>query len=234
MNLFLDRNRTLLPRIDVVFLLTRIMTFVSVLWFALFGDYPAADARFFYMVVGSYALLIVLFLAGMHGRFDLKLAYLGSIIYDIVFLPLLVTFTGGANSSFYLLFYLTISVAAYVLTFPFALTVTGLLSGIYAYAILPTIGMERPLGFSIRVGFMWLAFLALSYVSDYMRKSERRLMKLFDTLNLRTSELEKSQAQLEMIYENTAYSGGSARHRRRHPRGDADYVRHAPDTRPAP
>jgi diguanylate cyclase (GGDEF)-like protein len=36
-----------------------------------------------------------------------------------------------------------------------------------------------------------------------MRKSERRLMKLFNTLNLRTSELEKSQAQLEMIYENT-------------------------------
>jgi diguanylate cyclase (GGDEF)-like protein len=36
-----------------------------------------------------------------------------------------------------------------------------------------------------------------------MRRSEKRLLKLFDTLNRRTSELEKSQAQLEMIYENS-------------------------------
>ena len=36
-----------------------------------------------------------------------------------------------------------------------------------------------------------------------MRKSESRLLKLFNTLNLRTSELEKSQAMLEIIYENT-------------------------------
>jgi diguanylate cyclase (GGDEF)-like protein len=36
-----------------------------------------------------------------------------------------------------------------------------------------------------------------------MRRSEGRLLKLFNTLNMRTAELEKSQAHLEMIYENT-------------------------------
>ena len=43
----------------------------------------------------------------------------------------------------------------------------------------------------------------LSFVFDYIRRSEGRLLKLFDTLNQRTSELERSQAHLELIYENT-------------------------------
>ncbi|HWR83255.1 MAG TPA: sensor domain-containing diguanylate cyclase, partial [Candidatus Deferrimicrobium sp.] len=56
---------------------------------------------------------------------------------------------------------------------------------------------------AMRVGFLFVLYLALSYASDYLRRSEGRLLKLFDTLNRRTSELEKSQAQLEMIYENS-------------------------------
>lgn len=203
MKLFLDRNKTLLPRIDVVFLLTRILTFASVCWFAAFGDYLKTDTYLFYVVVASYALLILLFLAGMLGRYDLKLAYLGSIAYDIIFLPLFVLYTGGLESSFYLFFYLTVSVAAYVLVFPLAMTVTVMLSGLYIAVVFDQLTVSDLFGFSMRIGFMWIYFLTLSYVSEYMRKSERRLMKLFNTLNMRTSELEKSQAQLEMTYENT-------------------------------
>jgi len=203
MKLFLDRNKTLLPRIDVIFLLTRILTFASICWFAAFGDYLETDTYLFYVVVASYALLILLFLAGMFGRFDLKLAYLGSIAYDIIFLPLFVQYTGGLESSFYLFFYLTVSVTAYVLVFPLAMTVTVMLSGLYIAVVFDQLTVSDIFGFSMRIGFMWIYFLALSYVSEYMRKSERRLMKLFNTLNMRTSELEKSQAQLEMTYENT-------------------------------
>ena len=203
MNLFLDRNRTLLPRIDVVFLLTRIMTFASVLWFAIYGDHQPADTTFFYVVVVSYALLIGLFLAGMYGRFDLKLAYFSSIVYDIIFLPLFIWFTGGLASSFFLFFFPTISVAAYVLVFPAALAAAILLTVPHVILVASQLGAPAILGLSVRLGLMWIYFLGLAYVSEYMRKSERRLMKLFNTLNLRTSELEKSQAQLEMIYENT-------------------------------
>jgi diguanylate cyclase (GGDEF)-like protein len=203
MKLFLDRNKTLLPRIDVVFLLTRILTFASICWFAAFGEYSGADSVFFYIVVSTYALLILLFLAGMYGKYDLKLAYLGSILYDVIFLPLFIHYTGGLESSFYLFFYLTVSVAAYILVFPVALAVAALLSVLYISIVFFQLKIADIFGFSMRIGFMWVYFLAISYVSEYMRKSERRLMKLFNTLNQRTSELEKSQAQLEMIYENT-------------------------------
>jgi len=203
MKLFLDRNRTLLPRIDVVFLLTRILTFASVCWFAGFGEYSESDIPFFYVVIASYALLIGLFLAGMYSRFDLKLAYLGSIAYDIFFLPLFIWYTGGIESSFYLFFFLTVSIAAYILVFPAALVVTALLTVPYIVVVIGQLRGDHLFDFSLRIGFMWIFFLALAYVSEYMHKSEGRLMKLFNTLNQRTSELEKSQAQLEMIYENT-------------------------------
>jgi diguanylate cyclase (GGDEF)-like protein len=203
MRLFLDRNKTFLPRIDVIFLLTRVMTFLTVCWYVFYGDYRTEDAMLFYGCLVTYAILVGLLGAAMRGRFDLKLAYLGSILYDIVFLPLFVIYTGGLNSSFYLFFYLTVSVAAYVLTFGFAFAVTAILTVTYVFLVAWQITVDDLFGFSIRIGIMWVCLLALSYVSEYMRKSEQRLLKLFDTLNMRTSELEKSQVHLEMIYENT-------------------------------
>ncbi len=208
MKLFLDRNKTLLPRIDVIFLLTRIMTFTIICWFGVFGEYQSRDTTLFIIVTSTYGILVGLFFASMKGKFDLKLAYLGSVCYDIVFLPLFVLYTGGLDSSFYLLFYLTVSVGAYVLTFWFAFGVTAILSLVYVGTMYSQLTVDDLFSFSIRLGFMWICFLALSYVSDYMRRSERRLLKLFDTLNMRTSELEKSQAQLEMTYENTRILAG--------------------------
>ena len=208
MKLFLDRNKSLLPRIDVIFLLTRVMTFASICWFGVVGQYSATDATLLMVLIATYAVLIILFAAGMRGRFDLKLAYLASIIYDVIVLPLLVVFTGGAGSSFFLFFYVTVSVAAYVLSFPYAAAVAAILSAAFAAAVTWHLDGVRIFDFSIRIGFLWVYFLALAYVSEYMSKSERRLMKLFNTLNLRTSELEKSQAQLELIYENTRILAG--------------------------
>ena len=208
MKLFLDRNKTLLPRIDVIFVLTRVMIFLVLCWQTAFADYSSEDFSLFLATTVTYAILLGVFGAAMLGRFNIKLAYLGSIIYDLVFLPLFVLNTGGMDSPFLVFFYLTVSVAAYILTFYFALAVTFLLSVAYLLALWISIDSSDLFGVTIRIGFLWVAFLALSYVAEYMRKSEKRLIKVFDTLNLRTAELEKSQAQLEMIYENTRILAG--------------------------
>ncbi|MDH4157247.1 MAG: diguanylate cyclase, partial [candidate division Zixibacteria bacterium] len=203
MKLFLDRNKTLLPRIDVIYLLTRAITLVGISWFTVFGDYPQQDTTFFAFLLGTFVLQMAVFLMAMKGMFDIKAAYLLAILYDLIFVPIFVYYTGGVASSFYLLFYITISVAAYVLTFWFGVAVTILIIVSYMAIIFPDLTIHDTFGVSMRVGFVLVYFLAISYASEYLRRSERRLLKLFDTLNMRTSELEKSQAQLEMIYENT-------------------------------
>ncbi len=203
MKLFLDRNKTFLPRVDVIYLMTRVMILLSILWFAFASEHSIFEPPLFYAIAGIYTLHLVLFWAATHGRFDLKLAYLSAIIYDIILVPLFITCTGLMQSPFYLAFFLTVSVAAYVLTFWFATGATIIITSAYLATLYPVLSVDSLFDVSMRISSMWVCFLVISYVSDYLRRSERRLLKLFDTLNMRTSELEKSQAQLEMIYENT-------------------------------
>lgn len=203
MRLFLDRNRTLLPRIDVIYLSSRALVLLGLAWFTFFGEYDSSSQPILQGIVMVYAVHLMVLVAAVRDKFDLKLAYLSAIVFDMVFVPVFIHYTGGMQSSFYLLFYLGISVAAYLLTFWFAAAVTTVFTLIYVALVYSELRIEILFDFCMRLGFLWVCFLALSYVSEFLRKSERRLLKLFDTLNMRTQELERSQAQLEVIYENT-------------------------------
>ncbi|MCB2230179.1 sensor domain-containing diguanylate cyclase [bacterium] len=208
MKLFLDRNRTLLPRVDVIYLVTRTLTLIGFSWFAYDSGFIAAYPTTFWLVFATFVAHLGVFTTAMRGNFDLKLAYLSAIIYDLMFVPVAISLAGGLASSMYLLFFITISVAAYVLTFWFATVSVALVSAAYVYLVVGEVSIENALDFGLRLAFLWAYYLAISYVSRYLRKSEARLIKLFNTLNLRTAELEKSQAQLEVFYENTRTLGG--------------------------
>ncbi len=203
MKLFLDRNKTLLPRVDSIYLWTRVMTLIGIAWYAFVEEYARYDPDLFLAILGTFSLHLIMFLVAIKGKFDIKLAYLSSIVYDIILVPTLVMYTGVLHSPFYLLFFLTISVSAYVLRFSVAIPVMCIVVLSYLGAIHQDLTLSNLGDISLRVGFLLVFYLALSYASDFMRRSEKRLLKLFDTLNRRTSELEKSQAELEMIYENS-------------------------------
>jgi diguanylate cyclase (GGDEF)-like protein len=203
MKLFLDRHKTLLPRVDVIYFLMRILALVGLVWFSVDGGHQDGDTRLLILLTATYCLHMAIFLAAIKNRFDLKLAYFSAILYDLLFIPVFVMFTGGINSSFFLLYYMTVTVSAYILVFWFSMTITALATASYLICIWPEITIDGIFDVSMRIGLMWSVFLGISYVSDFLRRSETRLMKLFDTLNQRTSELEKSHSQLEMIYENT-------------------------------
>jgi len=161
------------------------------------------DPIFTFSVIGSFVAHLIMFIIATKNKFDIKLAYFSAIIYDFIFVPLLVLYTGGYESSFYLLFFLTVSVAAYVMTFWFSLGSTIIVSLGFLGAVYPDLISNHSFNVLLKLGFIWVYYWAILYVSDYMRKSENRLLSLLNTLNMRTSELEKSQAHLEMIYENT-------------------------------
>ncbi len=203
MKLFLDRNKTLLPRIDVIYLLTRILALLGIAWYTFFFDRSLSEQTIFYFILCTFAIHLTVFYAAVKEKFDIKLAYLSAIVYDLILIPLMIQYTGDFSSSFYLMYYLTISVAAYVLAFWFAAAIALIASFSYIIFITANLQVPSPFDIAIRLGFIWAYFLAISYASDHLRRSEKRLLKLFDTLNLRTSELEKSQMQLEMIYENS-------------------------------
>lgn len=202
MKLFLDRNKTLLPRLDIFYLATRVVTLAGLVWCLVFMRGETPD----WVAVGLplvYLIHLGIFAAAVRGKFDLKLAHLSCILFDLFFIPLYIQMTGGYDSSFYLLYYLTISVAAYLLTFWVSIAATLVATVTYLAIVWPRNSFHDLNDLTLRVGMLWALFLGISYVAEFLRRSEGRLMKLFDTLNMRTAELERSQAQLEMIYENT-------------------------------
>lgn len=202
MKLFLDRNKTLLPRLDSFYLLTRVVTLLGLIWYLVVMRNTGA-AWISVVICGIYFVHLGIFAAAVRGKFDLKLAHLSCIFFDLLFIPLYIQLTGGYGSSFYLLYYLMVSVAAYLLTFWVAISAVTVATITYTVMVWPLQSMHDIYDFSLRIGMLWALFLGISYVAEFLRRSEGRLMKLFDTLNLRTAELERSQAQLELIYENT-------------------------------
>jgi len=202
MKLYLDRNKTLLPRLDAIYLVSRIGILLSLIWYIFDKSLYITDPSLIYIMMGTYLIHLLVFYRAISEKFDIKLAYLSSIIYDIIVIPLIILYTGGISSPYYTLFLLTISVAAYLLRFWFAIAVTGAIIFAYLLAVKDSLNLDSAFDITYIVGLFVVFYLAISYGSDYMRKSEKRMLKLFDTLNMRTSELEKYQGQMEIIYEN--------------------------------
>jgi diguanylate cyclase (GGDEF)-like protein len=122
-------------------------------------------------------------------------------IFDLVFITLLILATGGVKSDFYLIYYLSISLGAYHLGFNSGLFLAFLASFFYLIINAPHLN-ELFLGdLLIRISFLWLFAAGIGKLSTFLKTSQSNLMQVFDTLNQRTSELEKSQVQIETIYE---------------------------------
>jgi len=134
--------------------------------------------------------------------------YFYTIIIDVFLIAAMTRFTGGATSDFYVFYFLTVSVGAYVLSSMATIVFAGVISALYLVGNFETLGQAGPLSIIIRITLIWFYALMVNYISEYFRRSETRLLKVFNTLNRRTSELEKIHAQLEMVYENSRILAG--------------------------
>ncbi len=203
MKIFHDRGRTLLPRVDTIFLLSRLMILFGAIWVYFSADLNYTSKLILLSLSGAFVLQLLIFWAIMRDKNpDLKKAYLFMIIFDLVFTSVLINMTGGYQSEYFLFYYLTVAFTGYILAFWAAMTMMAALSLIYVAVCLSGFSTGAIPDIIIRMGIMWFFFLAIAFVSDYIRRSEQRLLNLFNTLNQRTTELEKSQVHLEMIYEN--------------------------------
>ncbi|MEW5922646.1 MAG: GGDEF domain-containing protein [Candidatus Zixiibacteriota bacterium] len=210
MKIFQDKGKTILPRVDSIFLLARLLIFLGTGWFIVnsapefWGIIPILILSFTYFLT-----LIIFWRLLKQGQRDLRKPYLSIIIFELVFITVLIKFSGGYSSEFYLLYFVMVGFSAYLLTMTATLILVGITTVAYLAISITGISLSNIFGLGLRIGLIWCLPIAIAFVSDYVRRSERRLLKLFDTLNQRTSELEKSQAHLEMIYENSRILGGT-------------------------
>jgi diguanylate cyclase (GGDEF)-like protein len=149
----------------------------------------------------------VFFLAVKRGWASRKNLYWITLLFDVFLVTVLVRFTGGIDSEFFMLYFLSVGFGAYY----FGMNSGLLLSFIVTLNYLLTNSQDIPEAFFgdllLRLAFLWFFSAATGYVAEFFRQAEERLLRTLNTLNERTSELEKAHAELETVYE-TARSLG--------------------------
>jgi len=209
MKIFQDKGKTILPRVDSVFLLSRILMLLGAGWFLVHSATQWWHVLPIVILSATYLITLFIFWRLLSKRErDLRKAYLSIIVFELVFISALIQFSGGYNSDFYLLYFVMVGFSAYLLTMTATLILVGFTTAVYLLISAMSMELNSIISLVLRIGLLWCLPLAIAFVSDYVRRSEKRLLKLFDTLNQRTSELEKSQAHVEMIYENSRILGG--------------------------
>ena len=106
MSIFQDRGQTILPRVDFLFLLSRILIMGGMLWMLFNTEATTSGyAALISLSVTYLATMIIFWRLLKIGTRDLKKAYLALINFDAFFATMLLMSNGGYDSNFYLLYY---------------------------------------------------------------------------------------------------------------------------------
>jgi len=140
-------------------------------------------------------------------RAKAKSLYFFSCFFDIVIITFLILFTDRKGSDFSLLYFLVVPFAGYAVGLLAGLSLAFLSSIFYLSINSGDLVTLSPNYLLIRIAVLWVLVVAVSAVIQTLDRSKTKLLRMFDILNQRTSELEKSQAQIETIYETSRNLG---------------------------
>ncbi len=184
-----------------IFWVIRGSIFLAIVFWVLFTpeyDHQIWGLVAFFLV---YSFGVVVFTKNF--RIPEEKLYFFSTVLDLIFITLAGLLTDRKESEFFYLYFLAV---------PFGSYASGLLAGLLLallssifylsvnvrdFSVLPT----SPVLFKIMA--LWVLALTVGLVVKELKNSRSKLLRIFDILNQRTSELEKSQAQIETIYETS-------------------------------
>lgn len=201
--------RSLFPREENFFTLTRIASILIIgLW--MFAGWKPVT----YMVaptaiiVGAMAVHMLVFYLMSRGKaVSLSFLYRFTFAFDIITITGLVYATGGITSNFFIFYYLVISFAAYNFGLQGGMIVAFIASISYMLVNLPGLMVDFLAYIPLRLSVGWFFAFAIGIFSKHFKSSGSKLLHLLDTLNERTTELERTQIQLETIYETSRSLG---------------------------
>jgi len=209
MRILYTDSRSILPRADSLHLAARLCVVLALLGYILFAvGWPKLITPLG-IVAGIEVLLLGIgwYLIQCKNPWVLT-GHFYIVVLDIFLITAVTYYTGGILSDFYLYFILLVTMAAYLMTTGMTIIYTGVLSVVYIGANTATLTHTNPVNLVLRLIIIWFFSMAVNYVAEHTRRSEKRLLGLFNTLNKRTSELEKMHAQLEMVYDNSRTLAG--------------------------
>lgn len=201
-------TKTLFSKVDEIFVANRAVTALGIAAWTAFVPENGSDIELArWLLAGFVAHLVIFYLVSHWKKLTRNLLYQATLLLDLAFITALVRATGGFGSDFYLFYYLTVSFGAFYNNLRFGVILAAVATAFYLAANLPMLGHIFFGDLGIRVSFFWFFAVAVGIISRYLKSSEERLLRALDTLNERTTELERSQVQLETMYETSRALG---------------------------
>ncbi|HHI03670.1 MAG TPA: hypothetical protein ENL22_09135 [candidate division Zixibacteria bacterium] len=101
MKVFQDKGKTMLPRVDSILLLSRLMVVFAVGVLLFQNELNLQGTILLSILSGTFLFQLILFwILIKQGKYDLKKAYLVIIIFELIYIPVLIYYTGGIESNF--------------------------------------------------------------------------------------------------------------------------------------
>jgi len=197
----------LLSRGFTIFLLSRSLLFLGIcLWLAFAPtDFDRTNGWF---LLGIFIIhLLVFSYFSKKLDFKSKTVFSFTFLFDIAFISALTYFTGGIQSEFYLLYYVIVSIGAFYMGLNEGLILVFLASLLYILVNLGDLKAVFLGDLLVRLALLWPFAIAMGVISNFIKSSEQRLVQTLDRLNERTSDLERTQVQIETIYETSRSLG---------------------------
>ena len=160
---------------DVGFFVLRIIALAGTVGWLLVAPVPRETVSTFLWIAGfffSYCLLVYTLL---FFRFDRKRdIYRLFLLFDLAFVYLLIVYSGGFSSSFFIGFYLLTALHAFYYGYRTGLAVAVVCAAIYLLAGLRVSAIE-PIDFLLRISFLFLIALPIGLLSVILRRDKEQI-----------------------------------------------------------
>ena len=187
-----------LSQTDRWFALLRVLVFLGgVGWFLIVPLQPR-QRTVLAILLGTFAI----YSGGLYSRIFLRpdrirAYYLWVFSIDLIFITAWNDFVGELQSSFYLAYYLLVSLHSYYFGLRMGLTVAGLASLLYLVSVYSDLGAIPWSEYVLRIVFLFLVATFLGLLAEKDKRDKEHMERLNRELSEETSKLESAYAQLE-------------------------------------
>ncbi|GBE35130.1 sporulation kinase E [bacterium BMS3Bbin06] len=182
---------------DLGFLILRVIALVGGYGWLVFSNIPEENIGVFSLILKyfiAYCFLIYLFLF-LNFR-KKRFIYVLSLVFDLSFVYLLIRYTGGFDSSFFLGFYLLTALHSFYYGPVYGLGVAAISTLIYMFSGNFDFTSLHWTNFSLRISFLFLIALPLGLLSEKLRKDKEKIETLNRELLKSIEELRRLQYKL--------------------------------------
>ena len=182
---------------DVAFVGLRVVIFCGGLGWLLFSNFPPEElkkvADVFYFFIGYSLLVYSLLFLYPHRK---KRIYGFALIFDLLYASLLVSVTGGFESSFFNGFYLITALYSFYYGLTYGTFVAAIAAVLYMLSNNYNYHELHWTDFMVRIAFMFLLAVPLGMLSQKLKSDKAKIENLNKDLNGYIDELRNVQGKL--------------------------------------